>query len=59
MFYTAITVMFTEMMYSVDEDGGSVEIGLKLSNPSSTDTIVEVSTTDRSATGEYCNISIN
>ena len=59
MFYTAITVMFTEMMYSVDEDGGSVEIGLKLSNPSATDTIVEVSTTDRSATGEYCSISIN
>ena len=55
----AITVMFTEAMYSVDEDDGSVAIGVELSNPSSTDVTVEVYHTDRSATGEYCSILIN
>ena len=55
----AITVMFTEAMYSADEDGGSVAIGVELSNPSSTDTVVEVYHTDRTATGEYCSILIN
>ena len=59
MFYTVITVMLTEMMYSVDEDDGSVQIGLVLSNTSSTDVTVQVSNTDGSATGEYCSISIN
>ena len=32
----ATTVMFTETTYSVDEDGGSVVIGVELSNPSAT-----------------------
>ena len=51
--------MFTESMYRVDEDGGSVRIGVELSDPSSTDTVVEVFNTDGSATGEYCSILIN
>ena len=55
----ATTVMFTETTYSVDEDGGSVAIGVELSNPSSTATTVEVYNTDGSATGEYCSILIN
>ena len=55
----ATTVMFTEAMYSVDEDDMSVTIGVELSNPSSTDTVVEVYHTDRTATGEYCSILIN
>ena len=59
MSYTVITVMLTEMMYNVDEDGGSVQIGLVLSNTLSTDVTVQVSNTDGSATGEYCSISIN
>ena len=54
MYLLAITVMFTETMYSVDEDGGSVRIGVELSNPSSTDTVVEMFNTDGSAIGEYC-----
>ena len=52
MYLLAITVMFTETTYSVDEDGGSVQIGVELSTPSSTATTVEVFHTDGSATGE-------
>ena len=59
LFYIAITVMFTDTTYSVDEDGGSVQIGVELSNPSSTDTRVEVFNTDGSATGECCSNLIN
>ena len=51
--------MFTETMYGADEDDGSVTIGVELSDPSSTDTVVEVFNTDGSATGEYCSILIN
>ena len=57
--YIAITVMFTETMYSVNEGDGSAQIGLVLSGPLSTDTTVQVFTTDGSATGEYCSILIN
>ena len=59
MYLLAITVMFTETTYSVNENGGSVQIGVELSGPSSTDTVVEVFNTDGSATGEYCSILIN
>ena len=55
----AITVMFTETTYSVNEGDGSAQIGLVLSNPSSTDTTVQVFNTDGSTTGEYCSILIN
>ena len=58
-FTLAITVMFNETTYSVDEDGGPVQIGLVLSKPSSTATTVQVFNTDGSATGEYCSILIN
>ena len=51
--------MFSESMYSVNESDGSVQIGLVLSGPSSTDTTVEVFDTDGTATGEYCSILIN
>ena len=51
--------MFIETMYSVNEDAGSVQPGVELSGPSSTDTILEVFNTDGSATGEYCSILIN
>ena len=51
--------MFTETTYSVNENGGSVQIGVELSGPSSTDTTVQVFNTDGSATGEYCSILIN
>ena len=51
--------MFSETMYSINENGGSAEIRLTLSGPSSTPTTVQVFTTDGSATGEYCSILIN
>ena len=51
--------MFSESVYSVNEGDGSVQIGLVLSNPSSTDTTVEVFDTDGTANGEYCSILIN
>ena len=51
--------MFTETTYTVDEDGGSVEIGVELSNPSATDVTAEVYLTDGSATGEYYSILNN
>ena len=57
--YLAITVAFSEPVYSVVEDEGPAQPTLVLSNPSSTDIIVQVDTTDGSATGEYCSILIN
>ena len=51
--------MFSETTYSVNEGDGSVQIGLVLSNPSSTATTVRVTNTDGSATGEYRSILIN
>ena len=54
----AITVMFSQKMYSVNENAGPVQPLLVLSNPSSTDITVEVFNTDGSATGEYCSILI-
>ena len=57
--YVAITVMFSQTTYSVNEGDGSAEIGLVLSGESSTPTTVEVFSTDGSATGEYCSILIN
>jgi len=55
----AITVTFSHTLYSVNEDNGTARPVLILSNPSSTDITVQVTTTDGSATGEYCSILIN
>ena len=57
--YVAITVMFSETTYNVNEGDGSAQIGLVLSGPSSTATTVRVSNTDGSATGKYYSILIN
>ena len=54
----SITVMFSETLYSVNEGGGSAQIGIVLSNPSSTTITVQVFNTDGTATGEYCSILI-
>ena len=54
--YVDITVMFSETMYSVNENAGSTQPVLVLSNPSTSDVTVEVTTTDGSASGEYCSI---
>ena len=50
--FLAITVMFSKTTYSVDENAGLAKSALVLSNPSSTDTTVEVFNTNGSATGE-------
>ena len=46
--------MFSQSMYSVDEDTGVTEAVLVLSNVLSTDITVEVFNTDESSTGEHC-----
>ena len=57
--FKAITMMFNQSMYSVNEDAGPVQPVLVINNPSSTDITVQVTNTDGSATGEYCSIFIN
>ena len=54
-FFQASTVVFSQSAYSVNEDSGQAQPVLVLSNPSSTDITVQVSTTNGSATGEYVN----
>ena len=44
-------MMFSETMYTVNEDGGPAQPVLVLSDPLSTTAIVEVFNTDGSATG--------
>jgi len=52
-FITAvITVKFSQSTYSVNEDTGSVQPVLVLSNPSSTDITVQVRDNSKTATGE-------
>ena len=52
----AITVMFNESSYCVDEDGGSVQPVLVLSNSSLTDITIEVGEANDTATSEYTKI---
>ena len=51
LFYVDITVSFSLSAYTIDEDAGSVQPVLVLSNPSSTNITVQVLSTDGSATG--------
>ena len=46
-------MMFSQTMYSVNEEAGQAQSQLFLSNASSTDITVEVISTDGTATGEY------
>ena len=55
----ATTVMFSQTVYSVDENAGPAQPVLVLSNPSSSNITVEVLSSDGSATGEYYSILIN
>ena len=50
--YIAVTVSFEQSTYSVDEDDGPAQPVLVLSNPSSTNIIVQVFNIDGSATGQ-------
>ena len=47
-------MIFKQSLFNIDEDTGSIQPVLILSNPSSTSIIVEVLNIDESATGEYC-----
>ena len=47
-------VSFSESLYLVDEDDGSAQPVLVLSNPQSIDIIIQVFGTYISAIGEYC-----
>ena len=46
------TVSFAQSTYSFNEDAGPVQPVLVLSNPSTTDITVQVSTSDGNATGK-------
>ena len=48
-----ITVSFNQSTYSVNEDAGTAQLLLMLSNPSSTDITVVVYNTNGTAFGEY------
>ena len=48
----ASTVTFSQSTYSFNEDVGPVQLGLVLSNPSSTDITVQVTDTQNAATSE-------
>ena len=58
-FILAITVMFWETMYGVNENAGPAQPVLLLSSSSEIAITVQVTNTDGSAAGEYCNIFIN
>lgn len=49
----ADTLSFSQSIYTVSEDGGSVEIQMILSNSSSTDVSIEVLSVGGTANGEY------
>ena len=51
--------MFSEIIYSVNEDSGSAQLVLVLSNSSSNDITVEVLNIDESAFGEHSSTIIN
>ena len=48
----APTVNFDQSTYAINEDKGSVQLLLELSNPSTTDITVRVFSRDGSATGK-------
>ena len=51
--------MFSQLIYSVNEDDGLAQPVLFLSNSSLFDITVQVTNTDGTTTGEYCSILIN
>ena len=57
--FLVTSVNFSQSAYMVDENDGMVQFILLLSNPSSTNITVEVSSIDGSATGEYLAIVHN
>ena len=54
-----ITVMFSQSLYSVNEDAGPAQPVLVISNPLLIDITVQVTSSDQSVGGEYCSILIS
>ena len=54
-YYPLANVSFGRPVYGVNEDNGPAQPVLVLSNPLSTDILVQVNATDGSATGQYFN----
>ena len=52
-YYTAATVSFVQSTYVVDESDESVEIEMILSNQSSIDVVVQVTSSDIQAISKY------
>ena len=52
-YYTAATVSFVQSTYLVDESDESVEIEMILSNQSSIDVVVQVTSSDIQAIGKH------
>ena len=52
-YYTAATVSFVQSTYLADESIESVEIEMILSNQSSVDLVVQVTSSDIQATGKH------
>ena len=48
---TAIIITFSQSTYTADEDSGTVQVELVLSNPSMTDITVQVDTIDITTNG--------
>ena len=58
-YLSVITVMFNQSEYIVNEDAGSAQPVLVISNPLSTNITVQVTSTDIFAIGKCCSIFIN
>ena len=52
MFYVVSTVFFTQSTYTVNENIATIELALNLSNPLSSDIIVQVIDSGNTATGK-------
>ena len=57
-FNTVVTVRFDQSSYTIEEDRGTIQPLLTLSNPSSFVETIQVISTDVSATGMYVHIYV-
>ena len=57
--FIAVVVNFMQSAYSASENNGFVQIELISSNPSSSDIVIVLLSTEASATGKYFNFHIN
>jgi len=57
--FIEIIISFGQLMYSIDESNGTVELMITLSNPSSADITVQVVSNDITATSKFKSVSCN